>query len=106
MLSATVERYTVEDLIKEIQERTGLSAEKVLEVVTMVTDHMRSVLPEDLVAQIATYLGDAASTPGSAASDAIAAAADLASKAAGTAAAAVSTVLDAVGDMIPAPDDE
>lgn len=106
MRQPTVERCSVEDLIKEIQDRTGLSADKVLEVVTMVTDHMKNALPEDLVAQIAAYLGDAASTSAATASDSIAAATDLASKAAGTAVTAVSTMIDTVSDMIPTPDDE
>lgn len=60
----------VEDLIKDIQERTGLPADKVLEVVTMVTDYMKSVLPDDLVHMIASYLGNAAEQAGSAAGSA------------------------------------
>jgi hypothetical protein len=50
----------VEDLIRDIQERTGLSTDTVLEVVTMVTDYMRNALPEDLVVQVTTHLGNAA----------------------------------------------
>ena len=50
----------MDDLIKDIQERTGLSADKVLEVVTMVTEYMREALPDELVAQVSSYLGSAA----------------------------------------------
>ena len=60
----------MDDLIRDIQERTGLSADTVLEVVTMVTDYMRQALPEDLVEQISTYLGAAAESATGAASTA------------------------------------
>lgn len=96
----------MEDLIKDIQERTGLSTEKVLEVVTMVTDYMRNVLPEDLVAQVTGYLSEAAASPGESASGAVSSAADIASKAAETTATAIGSVLEAVGNLIPKPDDE
>lgn len=96
----------MEDLIKDIQERTGLSADKVLEVVTMVTDYMRNALPEDLVSQISNYLSDAAASPGDSASDAVTTAAEIASKAAETTAAAVGSVIGAVSDLIPSPDNE
>lgn len=96
----------MEDLINDIQEKTGLSADKVLEVVTMVTDYMRNALPEDLVAQISSYLSDAATSPGESATDAVATAAEFASKAAETTAAAVGTVIGAVSDLIPSQDNE
>jgi hypothetical protein len=96
----------VEDLITDIQEKTGLSADKVLEVVTMVADYMKNALPEELVAQIATYLGEAASSPGDSASDVVASATDFASRAAGTTVAAMGTVLDAVTEIIPTPDEK
>lgn len=79
----------MEDLIKDIQERTGLPADKVLEVVTMVTDYMKSVLPEDLVAVVASYLGQAAEQ----ATTAAGAARETASSATGTAAGAASSVV-------------
>ena len=79
----------MEDLIKDIQERTGLPADKVLEVVTMVTDYMKSVLPEDLVSTVAAYLGQAAEQTTTAAG----AARETASSAAGTAAGAASSVV-------------
>jgi oligoribonuclease (3'-5' exoribonuclease) len=96
----------VEDLIKDIQERTGLSADKVLEVVTMVTDYMKNVLPEDLVSQITSYLSDAAASPGDSAGDVVATAAEFATKAAETTAAAVGSVMSAVSDLIPSTDNE
>jgi len=96
----------VEDLIRDIQEKTGLSADKVLEVVTMVTDYMKSVLPDELVAQVVSYLGDAASDPQAAAASAATAASEFATQAATTAATAVGTVLSAVSDVLQKPDDE
>ncbi|MCL1601666.1 MAG: hypothetical protein M3112_09060 [Actinomycetia bacterium] len=96
----------MEDLINDIQEKTGLSTDKVLEVVTMVADYMKQALPDDLVAQITAYLGDAASSPGDAAGDVIASAADVAASAAGSTASAVTSVIDAIGDMMPTPDAE
>lgn len=96
----------MEDLIQDIRDRTGLSTEKVLEVVTLVTDHMRSVLPEDLLTQVATYLGDATSKSSHVATDAVTTATDLASKAAGVAATAVSAALDAASDVLPKTDNE
>lgn len=96
----------MEDLINDIQEKTGLSTDKVLEVVTMVADYMRQALPDDLVTQITAYLGDAASSPGDAAGDVIASATDVATKAAGSTAAAVTSAIDAMSDMMPTPDSE
>jgi len=49
----------MEDLITEIQQKTNLSKDKVLEVVTIVTDFMKERLPEDLVESVSGYLGDA-----------------------------------------------
>lgn len=100
----------MEDLIKDIQERTGLPADKVLEVVTMVTDYMRHALPEDLVAQITAYLGvaaeqagGAASTAGSAAASATGSAAvgakDMMGMATDVAGSAMSTAKDVIKDL-------
>ncbi len=100
------QRRNVEDLIKDIQERTGLSTDKVLEVVTMVTDYMKNALPDDLVAQVTRYLSEAAASPGESASGAVSTAAEMASKAAETAATTIGSVLGAVGDLIPKTDDE
>jgi hypothetical protein len=96
----------MEDLIRDIQEKTGLSTDKVLEVVTMVTDYMKNALPDELVAQVVSYLGDAASDPQSAATAAASAASGFATQAVNTAATAVGAVLNAVGDVLPKPDDE
>jgi len=60
----------MEDLIKDIQQRTGLPADKVLEVVTIVTDYMRNALPDDLVRQVTAYLGSAADATSAAAGSA------------------------------------
>lgn len=96
----------MEDIIKEIQEKTGLSADKVLEVVTIVMDHLRTALPDDLVSQVAAYLGEAASNPQSAATAAVTAASEVASQATSTAAAAVGTALAALTDLLPDTDDK
>lgn len=96
----------MEDLINDIQEKTGLSTDTVLEVVTMVADYMRQALPDDLVAQVTAYLGNAATSPGDTATDVIASATDVAAKAAGSTASAVTSVIDAVTDMMPTPTSE
>jgi len=85
----------MEDLIRDIQERTGLSADTVLEVVTMVTDYMRQALPEDLVEQISAYLGAAADSAGGAAGSAR----STASSATSAAAAGASGLVDAASGV-------
>ncbi|MGI9585757.1 MAG: hypothetical protein ACR2N7_09235 [Acidimicrobiia bacterium] len=107
----------MEDLINDIQERTGLPADKVLEVVTMVTDYMRHALPEDLVAQVSAYLGvaaeqagEAANTAGAAAASATASASsgasDVVGMATGMAGSAVSAATDALKDFTSTTPDE
>jgi len=49
----------MEDLIIQIQEKTGLSREKVIEVATIVTDFMKERLPADVIESVSEYLGDA-----------------------------------------------
>ena len=49
----------MEDLIIQIQEKTGLSKDKVIEVVTIVTDFMKERLPADVIESVSEYLGDA-----------------------------------------------
>lgn len=95
----------MDDLIRDIQERTGLPADKVLEVVTMVTDYLKQVLPADLVSQITSYVGAAAETAGGAAGKAQSAgtsaaegASSVVAKAAGVAASAFSVARDALTD--------
>jgi len=85
----------MEDLIRDIQERTGLSADAVLEVVTMVTEYMRQALPEDLVEQISAYLGAAADSAGGAAGSA----SSTASSATSAAAAGASGLLEMASDV-------
>jgi hypothetical protein len=107
----------MEDLIKDIQQRTGLPADKVLEVVTMVTDYLRNALPDDLVRQVTAYLGSAAEAAGSAAGSARATASSATSGAAGVAGWAASvastgidaarkTLADIAGDTSPANDSD
>ena len=83
----------MEDLIAEIRDKTGLPTEKVLEVVTMVTDFMRQQLPDDLVQSITAYLGDAAGLAGGAAAGTV-------DKVVGTAAAVFSKAVDTVNDVV------
>ena len=107
----------MEDLIAEIQEKTGLSTEKVLEVVTLVTEFMKERLPDDLVQSISGYLGGAAEkamgAAGSAtgvgvgaAKSATSVAAGATGKAVGSAASAFSKAVDAVGDAANSNNDE
>lgn len=102
----------MEDLIKDIQERTGLPADKVLEVVTMVTEYLRNALPDDLVQQVSSYLGtavdsatgvagsarDVASSSASTASDAISSATEIAQSAFNVAKDAVQERMTSDGD--------
>jgi len=96
----------VEDIIKEIQDKTGLSADKVVEVVTIVIDRLGNALPDELVSQVASYLGEAATDPQSAATGVVTAASEAATQAANTAAAAVGTALNALTDLLPEQDDK
>ncbi len=95
----------MDDLIARIQKQTGLSADKVLEVVTMVTDFFKENLPDDLINQITTYLSKGASAASEKASSASGTAASGATQAvgavAGVAGAAVSKGLDVVSDLLP-----
>jgi len=56
----------VDDLIKEIQERTGLSVEKATEVVNMVAAYMKNLVPDDLFDQVSGYVSSAGSAAGGA----------------------------------------
>jgi hypothetical protein len=48
----------MDDLIQQIQEQTDLSKDKVIEVVTIVTDFMKERLPADVIETVSEYLGD------------------------------------------------
>lgn len=48
----------MDDLIIEIQQKTNLSRDKVIEVVTIVTDFMKERLPADVVESVSEYLSD------------------------------------------------
>ena len=80
----------MDDLIADIQEKTGLSTEKVLEVLTIVTDFMKEQLPEDLIEAVTSYLGNATEFAAGAAGSAT----DAASGAATSASAAASGAVD------------
>ncbi len=106
----------MEDLIAQIQEKTGLPADKVLEVVTIVTEYLKERLPDDLVEQITTYLAgavgvasDTASSAGGIASSVAASVTEAASgaveKLVDTTASVVSRAVETVGQVV-ASDDE
>ena len=98
----------MDDLIKQIEDKTGLSAEKVLEVVTMVTDFFKANLPEELVNQVTSSLSQAAAaasnTASSAGGSAASRAQELAAGAAGMASSMLSKAMEAVTEMMPKPD--
>ena len=100
----------MDDLIKQIEEKTGLSAEKVLEVVTMVTDFFKENLPEDLVNQVTSSLSQAAASASNTASAAGGSAAsraqEVAAGAAGIAGSMLSKAMEAVTEMMPKPDSD
>lgn len=56
----------MDDLIKEIQERTGLSVEKATEVVNMVAAYLKNLVPDDLFDQVSGYVGSASDAAGGA----------------------------------------
>lgn len=95
----------MEDLIKQIQDKTGLPADKVIEVVTIVTEFLKDNLPQDLIDQITTYMSQAATTAGGTASSASGAAASgasgVVSAAAGVASTTVSKALEFVSQLLP-----
>jgi hypothetical protein len=49
----------MDDLILEIQQKTDLSRDKVIEVVTIVTDFMKERMPVDVIETVSEYLGGA-----------------------------------------------
>lgn len=95
----------MEDLIKEIQERTGLPADKVLEVVTIVTEFLKENLPDDLIEQITKYIGQAASTgketAGTAGSAAASSASTAVTAAAGVASSVIAKAMEMIGEFMP-----
>jgi hypothetical protein len=97
----------MDDLIAEIQDKTNLSRDKVLEVVTIVTDYMKERLPDELVETVSAYLGEAgdktATAAGSAAgmaSDAAKMAKDVATSATGMAVGTASSVISKATDTV------
>jgi len=51
----------LDDLINEIQERTGLSMEKATEVVNLVAAYLKNLVPDDLIDQVSGYVSSAGS---------------------------------------------
>ena len=107
----------MDDLISQIQEKTGLSKDKVIEVVTIVTDFMKDRLPDDLVESVSGYLGDASEKTVSAAGSAAGVASGAAQtarnvatsatgKAVGTASTAFSKATDTISGVARSSDDE
>jgi len=96
----------MDDLIAEIQEKTGLSTEKVLEVLTMVTDFMKDRLPEDLLGAATEMASGAAGSATDVASSASSVASDAVDKAVGTAASVFSKAVDAVANAVASDDDQ
>lgn len=86
----------MEDLIAQITEKTGVTAEKAKEIVGVTTDWMKDKLPEDLVTQVASALSGA----GEMASSAAGSAADVASGAASTATEKAEGLWDKARDTV------
>lgn len=99
----------MEDLIKQIQEKTGLPADKVIEVVTIVTEFLKDNLPQDLIDQITMYMSQAATTAGGTASTAGGAAASgatgVVSAVADVASSAFSKMMDFASELLPGGED-
>jgi hypothetical protein len=105
----------MDDLIIQIEQKTGLSRDKVIEVVTIVVDFMKERMPTDVIETVSEYLGDAGgktvtiveSATGMA-TDAARSAADIASdatsKAVGTASTVFTAATESVAGMVD-PDD-
>jgi hypothetical protein len=83
----------MDDLIIEIQQKTNLSRDKVIEVVTIVTDFMKERLPTDVVESVSEYLSD----PGEKTVTVITSATDMAS---GAARSAKDVATDATGKVV------
>jgi hypothetical protein len=107
----------MDDLIAEIQERTNLSKDKVIEVVTIVTDFMKEKLPTELVESVSVYLGEAGEKGMSAAGSVVGmasgaagaaknVAADATGKAVGTASSAFSKATETAVGVVKSNDDE
>lgn len=71
----------MDELIAQITEKTGVTAEKAKEMVGVTTEWMRSKLPDDMVDQVSSMLAGA----GEIATSAAGSAAEMASGAAATA---------------------
>ena len=90
----------MDDLIADIQERTGLPTDTVVEVVTMVADYLRQALPDDLVQQVAAHLGNAAESATDIAGSTTSAAAKAGATAASSASAVIGTAAGAASSTV------
>jgi hypothetical protein len=107
----------MDDLILEIQQKTNLSRDKVIEVVTIVTDFMKERIPVDVIETVSEYLGGAGErtvtvigSAGGAASDVARSAADVTgdttTKAVDTASAAFVKAAKTFSGVVISNDDE
>ena len=107
----------MDDLILEIQQKTNLSRDKVIEVVTIVTDFMKERMPVDVIETVSGYLGGAGErtvtvvgSAGGAASDVARSAADVTgdatTKAVDTASAAFVKAAKTFSGVVISNDDE
>ncbi len=85
----------MDELIAQITEKTGVTAEKAKEMIGVTTEWMKDKLPEDLVAQLSSVLSGA----GGMASSAAAKATDVAGSAAGVATGAAATATEKAGGL-------
>ncbi|MEN8151820.1 MAG: TetR-like C-terminal domain-containing protein [Planctomycetota bacterium] len=87
----------MEELIAQITEKTGVSAEKAKEIVGVVTEWLKDKLPEEMINQIGGMLSGA----GDVASSAAGKATDAAGSAAGSAGDIAGDLLDKAKGVIP-----
>ena len=85
----------MDDLIAQITEKTGVTAEKAKEMIGVTTEWMKDKLPESLADQVTTALSGA----GEMASSAAGKATDAAGSAAGVATSAAGTATEKAGDL-------
>ena len=87
----------MDDLIAQITEKTGVSAEKAKEIVAVVSEWLKGRLPEDMIKQISGILSSA----GGMASSAAGKATEVAGSAAGKATGAAGSVWDKTKGAVP-----
>jgi hypothetical protein len=85
----------VDELIAQITEKTGVTAEKAKEMIGVTTEWMKGKLPESLAEQVSAALAGA----GGVASSAAAKATDVAGSTAGVATGAATTATEKAGGL-------